>query len=158
MSRNGMRFESMADMPAGMRQKVTPIVSRAALEKNKAMMPVKIDGVKFTEGKIAARYLYLADAQRIGLIKDLRIRERITVKEPFISPGGGEHKGIFYTADFSYIVADFDYRDGFLADDLARWEAIFEQAYEERVFEFVKHLGPEEKERLREKCVLFIEI
>lgn len=153
-----MRFESVADMPAGMRQKVVPRMLTDAREKLRQQGPMIIDGISFADGITAGRYLYLKEAWKIGLISGLRIRERITIQEPHLLPGGAKNAGIEMVADFSYIVAAFDYRDGFKAEDLTVWEAISDQAPGKRVFEFMRGMRPAERAWMNEKRVLWREI
>lgn len=146
-------------MPERMRQKVTADMLMETLEKRKSQKPVSINGISFSTEKQAARYLYLMEAMEIGLIRDLRIWERVTIMEPHTEPGGEKVKGIFCISDFSYLVADPDYRDGFLPDDLYVWEAVKEQAPEgTRVYEFLNGISEIMKLKMGAKNILYREV
>lgn len=117
----GLRFDSMADMPAGMRdlyaKKVlgssTPPVSRAdsplsaegAKRKTAKYQNQKAERgrIHFDSQKEARRYDELLLMLRAGEIRDLRLQPQFTIQESYVTETGERVRAIRYTADFSYI-------------------------------------------------------
>ena len=108
----GLRFESMADMPAGMRdlyaRKVLAEmpVERTKPEKKAAKyqnQKAERGGVRFDSQKEARRYDELLLMLRAGEIRDLRLQPQFTIQESYVTETGERVRAIRYTADFSYI-------------------------------------------------------
>ena len=101
-----MRFESMADMPQGMRQKAAPKIMEAvrtriqAVDRNGHVMR---DGIWFDNRETADRYVMLANLELAGVIRDLHVRENVTLADTWVYPGGVKHRQVRFQADFTYI-------------------------------------------------------
>ncbi len=108
----GLRFESMADMPAGMRdlyarkvlaempvEQTKPEKKAAKYQNQKA----ERGGVRFDSQKEARRYDELLLMLRAGEIRDLRLQPQFTIQESYVTETGERVRAIRYTADFSYI-------------------------------------------------------
>ena len=129
---SGLRYESMADLPEGMRQQVAsklkqqmpnakPVAVSAApdgiqwlSEKVKADYkyhnePTVVNGIKFQSRKEARRYEQLMLAMELGAIKDLRLQVDFTLIEAYTDPNGKRCRALRYVADFTYIVAAAGY-------------------------------------------------
>ena len=106
----GLRFDSMADMPAGMRElyakkvlggmKVTEPEKKATKYQNQK---AERGGIHFDSQKEARRYDELLLMLRAGEIRDLRLQPQFTIQESYITETGERVRAIRYTADFSYI-------------------------------------------------------
>lgn len=139
---NGMRFESLADMPCGMRQKVVPhIVAGIRKEESAKPGPVTMDGIRFRNRRVAERYAVLMRAVEDGIIYDLHIAEEIPCgnRAHINAMTGKRVKAQVYTADFSYLVAAATYSDKYMMDDLEVWEAAAE--WDKRLYEIVAKPG-----------------
>ena len=107
---SGLKFESMADMPAGMRDMYTRKMQRkgARNAKEKGKTPkyhnqkVEREGIPFDSKREANRYLELMAMVRAGIITDLRLQPQFTLQESYITEKGERIRAIRYTADFSY--------------------------------------------------------
>ena len=109
---SGLRFDSMADMPAGMRnlytkQTLQSIVVQAAppeAEKRpKYNNQQDIRGeIHFDSRKEARRYDELLLMLCAGKISDLRLQPQFTLQESYKTETGERVRAIRYTADFSY--------------------------------------------------------
>ena len=113
----GLRFESMADMPAGMRdlyaKKVLGMgqpLSQPAADSSPFQRGAKYQnqkaargGIRFDSQKEARRYDELLLMLRAGEIRDLRLQPQFTIQESYVTETGERVRAIRYTADFSYI-------------------------------------------------------
>ena len=101
-----MRYESLADMPAGMRQKVTPKLIEAARTRVQAVASnghVMLDNIWFDDQRAADRYIVLVNLELAGVIQYLHIRENVTLEDEFVYPGGEKNREVRFQADFTYI-------------------------------------------------------
>lgn len=102
---SGLRFESMADMPEGMRalyaRKARADAGQARPKYGNAK--AEVDGIRFDSRKEALRYEYLLHLLRCGVISDLRLQPQFTLQESYLTETGERVRAIRYTADFSYI-------------------------------------------------------
>ena len=109
---SGLRFDSMADMPAGMRdlyakkilggmpkEMPTPEKKAAKYQNQRA----ERGRVHFDSQKEARRYDELLLMLRAGEIRDLRLQPQFTIQESYVTETGERVRAIRYTADFSYI-------------------------------------------------------
>ena len=148
----GLRYESLSEMPARMRQLAadkivagrTVVVSsktqgvaagaqKAPKFKNKKTV---VNGIAFDSQKEARRYEILMDAVREGVITDLRLQQNFTLQEGYTTAEGERIQAIIYQADFVYTVI---WHGEFIPtavpfDDLEYWR----QHPGERVIEDVK--------------------
>ena len=109
----GLRFESMADMPAGMRALYTkkmlgelpPRAAEAPAPKPTKYRSCQTErgGIRFDSQKEARRYDELLLMLRAGEIRDLRLQPQFTIQESYVTETGERVRAIRYTADFSYI-------------------------------------------------------
>lgn len=109
----GLRFESMADMPAGMRALYTkkmmgelpPCAAEAPAPKPTKYRSCQTErgGIRFDSQKEARRYDELLLMLRAGEIRDLRLQPQFTIQESYVTETGERVRAIRYTADFSYI-------------------------------------------------------
>lgn len=103
---SGLRFESAADMPPGMRDLYA---KKAAPQTEPPKTPQKYhneraerNGIKFDSRKQARRYDELMVMLRAGIISDLRLEPQFTLQESYIAETGERIRAVRYTADFSY--------------------------------------------------------
>lgn len=141
----GLRYESLADMPEGMRIRVAgriiptkalpsaDAVSKASKYGNKKTV---VNGIAFDSQKEANRYLALMDALREGVIEDLRLQQEFTLQEAYTTPDGQRFQAIRYKADFTYTVAwrGEYFPTGISFEDMRYWQSRAGQ----RVIEDVK--------------------
>lgn len=112
----GLRFESAADMPPGLRKiytaqqldrKIVEVPARVAGKEAKYRnVKVTAGGHTFDSRKEYHRYLLLMDALREGVIYDLRLQHNFTLQEGYTTPEGERIQAIVYQADFTYRVAE----------------------------------------------------
>lgn len=111
----GLRYESIADMPPGLRQKyaaqqvagkilAAPAPVAGAQKAKYRNKKVTADGHIFDSQKEYHRYLQLMDALREGVIYDLRLQHNFTLQEGYTTPEGERIRAIVYQADFTYRV------------------------------------------------------
>lgn len=107
----GLHYESIADLPPGMRRQVAgKVMGKAAAAGNVAGRgkmkfrnePVNVHGIRFASKKEARRFLQLMDAFREGVISDLRLQQDFTLQEAYTTPEGQRIRAIRYQADFTY--------------------------------------------------------
>ena len=109
----GLRFDSLADLPEGVRQQVAGKILKqkpvaGAAEQKNAGAPkygnrkTIVDGIRFDSQKEARRYQYLKWAEGQGLIYQLRLQQDFTLQEAFTASDGERHRAIRYKADFTY--------------------------------------------------------
>lgn len=105
----GLHYESLADLPPGMRQQVagkvmakTAISNTVAAQRKYHNEPVNVNGIRFASKKEARRYLQLMDALREGVISNLRLQQDFTLQEAYTTPEGQRIRAIRYQADFTY--------------------------------------------------------
>lgn len=131
----GLHYESLADLPPGMRRQVAgKVMAKAALAapvagQKKAKYrnePVRVNGIRFASKKEARRYLQLMDALRAGLISDLRLQQDFTLQEAYTTPEGQRIRAIRYQADFTYRIewAGEYVPTGISFDDLTCWRQL----------------------------------
>lgn len=105
----GLRYESLADMPAGMRSmaaakitvKAIPVAGKSKYHNQKTV----VNGITFDSLKEANRYRQLLVYERTGIIRELRLQQEFTLKEAFVTAEGERVKAIRYRADFTYRVS-----------------------------------------------------
>lgn len=135
----GLRYESMADMPPGLREKFAaqqvagevlakpvPAVPMAGTAEKKSKyhnVKVVVNGICFASKKEARRYLQLMDAAREGVISDLRLQQDFTLQEAYTTPEGKRIRAIRYQADFTYKIewAGYNVPTSISFDDLEYW-------------------------------------
>ena len=140
----GLHFESVADMPPGMRAryaaqqvagqvlaKPAQAITVAAPEKESKYHNVKIviNGIRFDSKKEGRRYLQLLDAQREGVISDLRLQQDFTLQEAYTTPEGERIRAIRYQADFTYKIqwTGYNVPTSISFDDLEYWRSVVER-------------------------------
>lgn len=109
---SGLRFDSMADMPAGMRNLYTKQTLQSIAVQVAAPEPEKRPKYKnqqdlrgeihFDSRKEARRYDELLLMLRAGKISDLHLQPQFTLQESYKTETGERVRAIRYTADFSY--------------------------------------------------------
>lgn len=116
----GLRFDSLADMPEGMRKLAANkiVAGRTVVVPQKAQgiaagtkkmpkyrnMKTVVNGIAFDSQKEACRYEILMDAVREGVISDLRLQQNYTLQEGYTTAEGERIQAIIYQADFVYTV------------------------------------------------------
>ena len=101
----GLSFESMADLPPRVRQRLQPTLLAMAKEKASridARYPV-INGIKFNSPQQAARYKVLKMALEHGAIFDLQLWRQVTLCEQYTEPDGNRVGAVRFVADFAYL-------------------------------------------------------
>lgn len=117
---NGLRYESLADMPERMRRQVAgklaegpakalPVAGNETKPPKYRNVKTEVNGIKFDSRKEARRYEQLMLAMELGAIKDLRLQVDFTLIETYTSPDGERHQALRYKADFTYKVASAGY-------------------------------------------------
>lgn len=152
----GLRYESLADMPIGMRSAVAgKLVAGEETKTSKAKyhnQKETVNGITFDSKKEARRYQQLLYWQEKGAICDLRLQEDFTLRESFITSQGERIRAIRYRADFTYFInAKWFYAlPGnyiFKEDDLIYWKRIvLKREHISRIIEDVKSRGTKTKE------------
>lgn len=110
---SGLRFDSMADMPAGMRnlytrQTLQSITVQAVPPPEPEKRPKYNNQqdlrseIHFDSRKEARRYDELLLMLRAGKISDLRLQPQFTLQESYKTETGERIRAVRYTADFSY--------------------------------------------------------
>lgn len=128
----GLHYDSLADLPPGMRRQVAgKVLEKAALvaggKKAKYRNePVTVNGIRFASKKEARRFEQLLDAVREGVISDLRLQQDFTLQEAYTTPEGQRIRAIRYQADFTYRVeyAGFFASRAARPDDLEYWRKV----------------------------------
>lgn len=131
----GLRYESLSDMPAGMRSKVAAQIGakeirehgkygvkgyQAGIHSKYHNQKTETRGIKFDSKKEARRYAVLMEAVKEGVIYDLRLQEDFTLREAYKTPEGERMAAIRYRADFTYYIdAEWflEFREDFIFDD-----------------------------------------
>ena len=101
----GLSFESMADLPPRVRQKLQPTLLAMAKEKASridARYPI-INGIKFDSPQQAQRYKVLKAAVEHGAIFDLQLWRQVTLCEQYTEPTGNRVGAVRFVADFAYL-------------------------------------------------------
>lgn len=115
-----MRYDSLADMPPHLREKVKRQIIKEGREaefglcgssesgkKSKYGNRVTYVGeVKFDSAREAERYTVLMIRLGAGEIEKLKIQPEFTITESYQMPDGRRVKAQRYRADFSYVVKD----------------------------------------------------
>ncbi len=142
---SGLRFDSLADMPEGMRKLATPKLIRASGAANPEACPVagqsgsdrpkpqkyrnievEICKIRFKSKKEAARYVYLKRLLDRGVIRDLRLQQDFTLQEGYTTAQGERIRAIKYVTDFTYCVVNAGYdlaEQGVDYDDIEYWRS-----------------------------------
>lgn len=128
----GLVFESINDLPPGMRQQATVKIlanakgKQVAAQKDGKYHNVKVtpSAVTFDSQKEYRRFLVLMEAQRYGIICDLRLQQNFTLIEGFTKPDGERVRPVVYKADFTYQVANKESPDvwRFSPEEVAFWK------------------------------------
>lgn len=142
----GLRFESLADMPEGMRKlaadKITAgtvkeqtaaefLVKKLNLPKEKTPkyrnVETSVAGVRFQSMKEARRYEYLRRCVELGVIEDLRLQVDFTLQEGYTTAAGERIRAIRYKADFTYKVKSAGYDHILQVDvaDIEYWRGLY---------------------------------
>lgn len=134
----GLRFESMADMPEGMRRlaadklvaktaKTSPVAGGPASTPKYHNIKTEVNGIKFDSRKEARRYRHLMTAQELGVIRDLRLQVDFTLQEAYTTAEGERIQAIRYRADFTYKVqsAGYGYEAELGTDDIEYWRSLY---------------------------------
>ena len=153
---SGLRFESLADMPEGMRKIAAgkllvgaekPLPVAGASEKAPKYHNVNTDanGIVFDSKKEARRYEQLLLAQSLGVIEDLRLQVDFTLQEAYTTARGERIRAIRYKADFTYKVKSAGYDHILQLDmaDIEYWRGLYPGAL---VIEDTKTRGTSTKE------------
>ena len=104
----GMRIDSIADLPAGLREQAAGKI----IETQKKKQPkyhnqqVLVQGVKFDSKKEGRRFEILLSAMELGLIRDIRLQQDYTLQEGYTTIDGERIRAIRYRADFVYTMDD----------------------------------------------------
>lgn len=152
----GLRFESMADMPEGMRRlaadklvaekvKASPVAGGPTSTPKYHNIKTEINGIKFDSRKEARRYRHLMTAQELGVIQDLRLQVDFTLQEAYTTPTGERVRAIRYRADFTYKAkcAGYGHETELGCDDIDYWRSLYPG---ELVIEDVKSRATQTKE------------
>lgn len=152
----GLRFESLADMPEGMRRlaaekivaegtKAAPVAGITASATKYHNIKTEIEGIKFDSRKEAHRYRHLLMAQEMGVIRDLRLQVDFTLQEAYTTAEGERIRAIRYKADFTYKVqsAGYDNEAELGSEDIKYWRSLYPGAL---VVEDVKSKATRTKE------------
>ena len=117
---SGLRFESAADMPPGMRSlyekrstsqsaSLTAPIHKGSQDAKGSRGDTKYRNeraargeLRFDSQKEARRYDELMTMLRAGLISDLRLQPQFTLQESYVTETGQRIRAVRYTADFSY--------------------------------------------------------
>lgn len=104
---SGLRFESMADMPDGLRKLYAANrlgqTRPEGKKQNKYHSVEDVRGqLRFDSQKEARRYDELMTMLRAGVICELRLQPQFTIQESYRTETGERVRAIRYTADFSY--------------------------------------------------------
>lgn len=134
----GLRFDSLADMPEGMRRlaaekivteavKAVPVAAPAATKSKYHNVPTEVSGIKFDSRKEARRYRHLLTAQELGVIRDLRLQVEFTLQEAYTTAEGKRIRAIRYKADFTYKVqsAGYGYEAELGSEDIEYWRSLY---------------------------------
>ena len=152
----GLRFDSLSDMPEGMRRRAADkIMAGKVMGGPDKALPVagskyhnvktEAAGIRFDSKKEARRYEQLLLAQSLGVIEDLRLQVDFTLQEAYTTAEGQRIRAIRYKADFTYKVKSTGY-DHVLqlgADDIEYLRSLWPGAL---VIEDTKSRGTRTKE------------
>lgn len=118
----GLRYESLAQLPEGMRRQVAEKLLEIPARTLPVAVPIKkatgskyhnkkavVNGIYFDSQKEARRYQQLMAATEMGAIADLRLQVEFTLIEAFTDLQGSRHQALRYKADFTYRVQDAGY-------------------------------------------------
>lgn len=129
----GMRIDSIADLPAGLREQAAGKILEKQKKKPKYHnQQVLVQGVKFDSKKEGRRFEILLSAMELGLIRDIRLQQDYTLQEGYTTIDGERIRAIRYKADFVYTMddgalgalADPDTQWRIPAEDLAYWRTL----------------------------------
>ena len=161
----GLRFESLADMPEGMRKLAADKITAGTIKQPtageflvkhlhvpKEQKPPKyrnvetsVAGIHFQSLKEARRYEYLRHCVELGVIEDLRLQVDFTLQEGYTTATGERIRAIRYKADFTYKVKSAGYDHILQVDmaDIEYWRGLYPGAV---VIEDTKTRGTRTKE------------
>lgn len=135
---SGLRFESLADMPEGMRkiaagkllegaEKPLPVAGTSEKAAKYRNVKTEANGIVFDSKKEARRYEYLCMAQKLGVIRDLRLQVDFTLQEAYTTAEGLRIHAIRYKADFTYrtVSAGYDWMELLDREDLEYWRNLW---------------------------------
>lgn len=178
---SGLRYESLAQMPEGMRRQVAgklitqsdntlPAAENTVpgsetgsarlewlserLKENKYHnVNTEVNGIKFDSKKEARRYQQLMAAMELGVIEDLRLQVDFTLIEAYTSAGGERHQALRYRADFTYKVrsSGYDSMPALGYEDIEYWRGLWPGAL---VVEDVKSKGTKTRVYLNKKKMM----
>lgn len=168
----GLRYESLMDMPAKMREQVTPKLEAQAKDKMAKMVAAaqtadlvagkankyhnkktEVDGIFFDSQKEARRYQQLKVALELGVIEDLRLQVDFTLIEAYTDAKGERHQALRYKADFTYKVrsAGYDHLAKLGCEDIEYWRQLWPGAL---VIEDVKTAGTKTRVYINKKKMM----
>ena len=161
----GLRFESLADMPEGMRKLAADKITAGTVKEQTAAeflvktlqlpkepkvpkyhnVETSVAGIRFQSLKEARRYEYLCRCVELGVIEDLRLQVDFTLQEGYTTAKGERIRAIRYKADFTYKVKSAGYDHILQLDmaDIEYWRGLFPGAV---VIEDTKTRGTRTKE------------
>ena len=161
----GLRFESLADMPEGMRKLAADKITAGTVKEQTAAeflvktlqlpkepkapkyhnVETSVAGIRFQSLKEARRYEYLCRCVELGVIEDLRLQVDFTLQEGYTTAKGERIRAIRYKADFTYKVKSAGYDHIFQLDmaDIEYWRGLYPGAL---VIEDTKTRGTRTKE------------
>lgn len=117
---------------------------------------VKVGGIWFQNAKEADRYKCLLWAQDLGLIKDLHIRENVTLRDTMLLPGNVKLRQVRFQADFSYIPTGNAYRPGM--QECAYWEEVAQTCPGMRVFEVLHQVNTDALMLAKKRGIILREV
>lgn len=158
----GLRFESLADMPEGMRKLAADKIAAGSVKEQTAEeflvkkmnlpkthkyhnVKTQVAGIRFDSKKEARRYEYLCRCAQLGVIEDLRLQVDFTLQEAYTTLQGERIRAIRYKADFTYKVKSAGYDHILQLDmaDIEYWRGLYPGAV---VIEDTKSRGTRTKE------------
>ena len=155
----GLRFESLADMPEGMRKLAADKIVAGTVKEETAAeflekkmnlpkyhnVETQVAGIRFDSKKEARRYAYLCRCVELGVIEDLRLQVDFTLQEGYTTAKGERIRAIRYKADFTYKVKSAGYDHILQLDmaDIEYWRGLYPGAV---VIEDTKTRGTRTKE------------
>lgn len=161
----GLRFESLADMPEGMRKLAADKITAGTVKEQTAAeflvktlqlpkepkapkyhnVETSVAGIRFQSLKEARRYEYLCRCVELGVIEDLRLQVDFTLQEGYTTAKGERIRAIRYKADFTYKVKSAGYDHILQLDmaDIEYWRGLYPGAL---VIEDTKTRGTRTKE------------
>lgn len=166
----GLRFESLADMPEGMRKLAADKIAAGSVKEQTAEeflvkkmnlpkthkyhnVKTQVAGIRFDSKKEARRYEYLCRCAQLGVIEDLRLQVDFTLIEAYTDAHGVRHQALRYKADFTYKVrsAGYDHLTKLGYEDVEFWRSLWPGAL---VIEDVKSAGTKTRVYINKKKMM----